>query len=169
MVNYMIVNFLLSILPPTRFFSLKRAALNGLGIPTGKGTSVCGGVRFYGGGRVRIGDGCWIGINCKFYTSKDADVTIGDRCDVAPDTRFVCGTHDIGGPERRAGTGRSSPIRVSSGTWIGSGCTILGGAEIGPASVVGAGALVLAQKFEASSLLLGVPAKVVRQLETEID
>ncbi|MDB5539295.1 MAG: Acetyltransferase (isoleucine patch superfamily)-like protein [Devosia sp.] len=164
MLGYVIANFMLAVLPPTRLFGLKRMLLNRLGVRVGKGTSVCGGVRFYGAGRIIIGEACWIGLNCKFYTSKGADVTIGDRCDIAPDARFVCGTHDIGGAARRAGTGRSSPIRVSSGTWIGTGSIVLGGAEIGEASVVGAGAVVLSQAFEPSSLLIGVPARVARQL-----
>ena len=48
---------------------------------------------------------------------------------------------------------------------IGMGATIMNGAEIGEECVVGAGALVTeGKKFEPRSLLMGVPAKVVRKL-----
>jgi carbonic anhydrase/acetyltransferase-like protein (isoleucine patch superfamily) len=52
---------------------------------------------------------------------------------------------------------------------IGMGAILLNGARIGPGSIVGAGALVPEGKeFPANSLILGVPAKVVREL-TERD
>lgn len=51
---------------------------------------------------------------------------------------------------------------------IGMGAIILDGAEIGDESIVGAGALVTQnKKFPPRSLLLGSPAKAVRQLTDE--
>lgn len=49
---------------------------------------------------------------------------------------------------------------------VGMGSTILNGAVIGENSIVGANALITEGKqFPAESLILGTPAKVVRQLE----
>lgn len=54
---------------------------------------------------------------------------------------------------------------IEAGCLIGIGATILDGVRIGQGSVVGAGALVPAgTNIPAHSLVLGMPAKVVRQL-----
>ncbi|HIQ51286.1 MAG TPA: gamma carbonic anhydrase family protein, partial [Nautiliaceae bacterium] len=51
---------------------------------------------------------------------------------------------------------------------IGMGAIILDGAEIGEESIVGAGSLVTQnKKFPPRSLILGSPAKVVRELTKE--
>lgn len=51
---------------------------------------------------------------------------------------------------------------------IGMGAIILNGAEIGSESIVGAGALVTqGKKFPPRSLILGSPAKLVRELSPE--
>lgn len=51
---------------------------------------------------------------------------------------------------------------------IGMGATILNGAVIGAQSIVGAGALVTEGKvFEGGSLIIGVPARVVRAVTSE--
>mgnify|MGYP001009882676 CR=1 FL=1 len=57
---------------------------------------------------------------------------------------------------------------VGDGCLIGMGAIILGNAEIGPGSVVGAGALVTQGKcFPPRSLIVGSPARCVRQLSPE--
>jgi carbonic anhydrase/acetyltransferase-like protein (isoleucine patch superfamily) len=51
---------------------------------------------------------------------------------------------------------------------IGMGARILNGAVIGPECLVGAGALITEGKqFEAGSLIVGSPARVIRQLTIE--
>lgn len=164
--KYMAANLLLIWLPPTRFFGLKRTLLRMLGITIGDGTRICGGVQFFGAGRVIFGRECWIGLNARFYTSSGRSVTIGDGCDVAPDVCFMNGTHEMGGPERRAGANLSNDVTVGSGSWIGIRAVLLGGAKIGHGSMVAAGSLISGQETPPNSLLAGTPAKVIRQLET---
>jgi carbonic anhydrase/acetyltransferase-like protein (isoleucine patch superfamily) len=54
---------------------------------------------------------------------------------------------------------------VGDGTLIGMGSILLDNSEVGPESIVGAGALVTANtKLPPRSLILGSPARVVRQL-----
>jgi len=51
---------------------------------------------------------------------------------------------------------------------VGMGAIVLDGVEIGARSIIGAGALVTAgKKFPAGSLILGSPAKVVRNLSLD--
>ncbi len=57
---------------------------------------------------------------------------------------------------------------IGDDSLIGMGAIILNGAEIGPESIVGAGALVTqGKKFPPRSLILGSPAKLVRELTSE--
>jgi carbonic anhydrase/acetyltransferase-like protein (isoleucine patch superfamily) len=58
--------------------------------------------------------------------------------------------------------------KIGNACLIGMSATILDGAEIGDESIVGAGALVTGgKKFPPRSLILGSPAKVVRELTDE--
>lgn len=57
---------------------------------------------------------------------------------------------------------------VQDNCLIGMNSTLLNGSFIGKNSIVGAGAVVTEEKhFPEGSLILGVPAKAVRKLETE--
>ncbi len=58
--------------------------------------------------------------------------------------------------------------RVGAGSLIGMGSTLLNGAVIGEGSIVGAGALVTQGKvFPPRSLIIGAPAKLVREVSDE--
>jgi carbonic anhydrase/acetyltransferase-like protein (isoleucine patch superfamily) len=58
--------------------------------------------------------------------------------------------------------------RVGSGTLIGMGAIVLSGAEIGPESVVAAGALIpQGRSYPKRSLLAGAPARKLRDLTDE--
>jgi maltose O-acetyltransferase len=162
--RHVIANMLLSCMPTTRLFAVKRIALIVLGYKIGLRTRICGRVRIHGNGSLSIGNDSWIGIGCEFFITPEAGVTIGDQCDIAPHVHFITGTHDMGGPERRAGTGRSLPIMISDGTWIGTRSTILPGAVVGAASMVAAGAVVPGKCYPEHALLAGVPAVVKKSL-----
>ena len=57
---------------------------------------------------------------------------------------------------------------IGDGSLIGIGAVVLNGAKIGKGCLVGAGALVTEGKeFSDGSMILGSPAKVVRQLTPE--
>ncbi|WP_081504018.1 acyltransferase [Methylococcus capsulatus] len=156
------VNLLLSYLPVTRLFSLKAICLRYAGVDVGKDTYVTGSIKLYGRGGLSVGANGWLGIGCRFYIPVGSSVVIGDRCDIAPEVKFVCGSHRIGTAERRAGEGFADDIVVGAGSWIGVGSTLLAGVRIGEGSVVAAGAVVTPGRYPANALLAGVPAKVVK-------
>jgi carbonic anhydrase/acetyltransferase-like protein (isoleucine patch superfamily) len=57
---------------------------------------------------------------------------------------------------------------VADEVLVGMGAIVLDGAEIGARSIIGAGALVtMHTRIPSGSLVLGAPAKVVRQLDAE--
>ena len=57
-------------------------------------------------------------------------------------------------------------IRIEDHCWLGAGAVILDGVTIGRGSVIGAGAVVT-KSVPASSLAVGVPARVVRDLAAD--
>jgi carbonic anhydrase/acetyltransferase-like protein (isoleucine patch superfamily) len=58
--------------------------------------------------------------------------------------------------------------KVADEVLVGMGAIVLDGAEIGARSIIGAGALVTGNRtFPPGSLILGSPAKAVRNLSTE--
>jgi maltose O-acetyltransferase len=59
-----------------------------------------------------------------------------------------------------------APIAIGDGAWIGSRATILGGSRIGAGSIVAAGAVV-GGDVPANTLVAGVPARPIRDLDEE--
>ncbi len=157
MLHYL-VNLIMAILPPTRAFGFKRILWRLIGANVGYGTRICAGAQIWGGGLVTIGHDTWLGMNLVIIVPPGSEVLIGSNVDVGPDVMIECGSHDIGGPNRRAGKDRSDSIEIGPGTWIGCRATLLGGARIGAGSIVAAGAIVLPGEYPDNVLLKGVPA-----------
>ena len=111
--------------------------------------------------RLHLGEGCFVSTGC-FIDASD-DVWIGARASLAMGVRIITSSHEIGGPERRAGGGRKAPVWVGDGAWIGAGALILPGASIGAGAVVAAGAVVTKDVPE-DTVVAGTPAKQVRVL-----
>lgn len=91
---------------------------------------------------VHVGEGVLLNLNC----TVGHDVVIGDYAELSP------GVHV---------SGRVTIGRLSS---IGSGAAILPGVTIGNRVTVGAGAVVT-KDVGSNKVVVGVPAKVVRELE----
>lgn len=136
----------------------------------------------------KIGKNSWISENAYII----GDVVIGDnvgvwfgviiRGDVAPieignDTNIQDNSvihSEVGFPTKIGNgvtIGHNSIIHgceIGDNSLIGMGAIILNGAKIGKNCIVGAGAVVTEGKvIEDNSLVLGVPAKVVRKLSNE--
>ena len=158
MLRYL-VNMIVAALPPTRAFGLKRFLWQKIGAVVSEGTKINAGARIWGRGPVTIGRETWLGMNLCMIVPAGSQVSIGSNVDIGPDVMMECGSHDIGGPDRRAGTERADSIEIGDGTWIGCRATLLGGARVGAGSIVAAGALVLPGTYPDNVLLKGVPAR----------
>lgn len=158
-----IVNLLLALLPPSRCFTLRYLFLRWAGVGLERNVRFCGRGWVFGRGRLLIGDATWLSPGVMVYTHIDADITIGNRCDIGPGVEFIPGTHDIGSANRRAGEGDARPITVGDGCWIGARTLILGGVSIGEGSIVAAGSVVT-HNVPPNTLVAGAPAGVKRQL-----
>lgn len=123
-------------------------------------------------GDVEIGDDSSIWFNAVVrgdvdYIRIGKETNIQDNVVVHVDEGEPCEIGD------RVTVGHSAVVhacRVADNVLIGMGAIVLNGAEIGEYSIVGAGAVVTGKKYPERSLILGVPAKPVRELnEREIE
>ena len=98
---------------------------------------------------IKIGNRSNIQDNCVVHCTKGYPVEIGDNVSVG----HAAVVHGC---------------RLDDNVLIGMNATVLNGAHISKNSIVGAGAVVSEGKeFPEGSLILGVPAKAVKQVTTE--
>src|SRR3954468_1786108 len=90
-------------------------------------------------------------------------ITVGDFVQIGPNCQFPTATHPLDVGRRREGWEGSAPITIEDDVWLGGGVIVLPGVTIGAGSVVGAGAVVT-RHVPAGVLVVGNPARVVRQL-----
>lgn len=107
------------------------------------------------GRKVHIGHGC-------MFTGH-APIDIADDVMIANKVNLVTGGHPVP-PDQRRDYLTGAPIRVERNVWIGTAATILQGVTIGAGSVVAAGAVVT-HDVPPATLVAGVPATVIRELE----
>ncbi|MGN1362446.1 MAG: sugar O-acetyltransferase [Methanobrevibacter sp.] len=95
-------------------------------------------------------------------------VTIGDNVMIGPNTLITSVGHPISPKSRREHKGLTKPIEIGNDVWLGGNVTILPGVNIGNNVVIGAGAVVT-KDIPDNSLAAGVPAKVIRNIENDIE
>lgn len=142
------------------FWGIKRCLLRVAGATIGKNVRVVGPI--YYTASLIIGSDTFIGR--KFEVHGNGKLTIGDKCDIAPEVSILTGSHEIAGHQQRAGKGKSFSISIGDGCWIGGRVTIMGDTTVGNGAIIGACSLV--NKTIADDVLAaGVPVRVIRKLE----
>jgi maltose O-acetyltransferase len=153
--KYLLLNFLIGIIPSSRFFGVKRFLLRLISKDIGINVRVMKirieAVSFSIGSNTFIGDGAIITGGVESF------VQIGSNCDISSQVNIVTGSHYLGTFERAAGVGFSKNIIIEDGVWIGYGAIILPGVRIGKGSIVAAGSVVTKDVVE-GSMVAGVPA-----------
>ena len=97
---------------------------------------------------IRIGAGSNVQENCVFHVDAGYPLTIGVGCTIG---------HKV----------MLHGCTLGANSLIGMGATVLNGAKIGANCLIGAGALITENKeIPDGSLVMGVPGKVVRELDT---
>lgn len=116
------------------------------------------------GSHIAIGDGTFVNYG---LTALDvAPITIGRHCQIATHVQLLTPWHPLDSTPRRDGLESASPITIGDNVWIGGGAIVLPGVTIGDNSVVGAGSVVT-KDVPANVVVVGNPARVIKQLETE--
>ncbi|MGO4362985.1 acyltransferase [Terrabacter sp. RAF57] len=139
--------------------SWRSILLRRLGFNIGARTYIASGCRFKG---VSLSTGTDCFINHDNYIDS-GEVTIGSGVFIGPGCTLISRDHALGGPERRAGDNRDTPIRIGSGSWIGANVTVLGDVTIESGVVVAAGAVVTGD-LSSNGIYGGVPARLIRKL-----
>jgi acetyltransferase-like isoleucine patch superfamily enzyme len=124
----------------TTFTTLKKRNCEGR-ISIGDNVLIMNGVRLSSASEIRIGDGCML---ANFAYIMDAD------------------WHDI--HDRTSSPGKSAPVILENGVWVGDSAIICKGVTIGKNSIIGAGSVVT-KNIPANVVAAGNPAKVVKKLD----
>ncbi|MBK8988842.1 MAG: acyltransferase [Chloroflexi bacterium] len=114
--------------------------------------------------KLHIGDSCLFNVGCHFDLA--APITIGHNVGVGHQVLFLTGSHEIDDSKRRVGPLMTSPVVIHDGAWLGARCIILPGVTIGKGAVVAAGAVVT-KDVPANTLVAGVPAQIIRELDVD--
>jgi acetyltransferase-like isoleucine patch superfamily enzyme len=111
---------------------------------------------------IRIGDGCVIGRGTSVVGHLDID--IGDHVYTGMNVYITDQNHTYLDIDRPIGVQdpKDEPVKIGSGTWIGTGAVILPGSIIGRNVVVAANAVVRGEVPD-HCVVAGVPARVVRR------
>lgn len=96
------------------------------------------------------------------------EVYIGDNVMIGPNTLITTVGHPITPAGRRAHLGIAKPVHIGNDVWLGGNVTVLPGVTIGNNVVVAAGAVVT-KDVPDNCLVAGVPARVVRSIENDVD
>ncbi|EFV01987.1 bacterial transferase hexapeptide repeat protein [Pseudoramibacter alactolyticus ATCC 23263] len=112
------------------------------------------------GKNIHIGDRVFINVGCKFQDQ--GGIFIGDGALIGHGVVLATLNHDLD-PARRQQL-HPAPIRIGQGAWIGAGATVTAGVTIGEYAVVAAGAVVT-RDVPANTMVGGVPAKLIKNIE----
>ena len=96
------------------------------------------------------------------------EVNIGDNVMIGPGTVITTVGHPISPKGRREQLAETKKVNIGDDVWIGANVTILPGVNIGNNVVIGAGAVVT-HDIPDNSLAVGVPAKVIREIENDLE
>lgn len=121
-------------------------------------------------GNIEIGEESSVWFGCVLRADVDK-ITIGDRTNIQ-DLSMIHLDHGhptvIGNDVTIGHKVMLHGCTIEDGCLIGMSATVLDGAVIGEGSIVGANSLVTAgKKFPPRSLIMGSPAKVVKELDDE--
>ncbi len=106
--------------------------------------------------RTHVQRGCHI-IACL------ADITIGRRCEIAPQCAFYSYDHGMapGVPIMLQPLQTKGQIVIGDDVWLGHGVVVLSGVRIGAGAVIGAGSVV-ATDIPDNAIAAGHPARVIK-------
>ena len=117
----------------------------------------------FGGRKIFIGN--HVKLHDVLINAVNGEVHIGDGTFFGHRAMLLTGSHKInffGVDRQKAIVGK--PIHLGEGVWVGSGAIILGGVSVGDGAVIAAGAVVT-QNISAYSVVGGVPARLIKNIE----
>jgi len=130
----------------------------------GKNVVVKNNCYFGNGSNLSVGNFSQLGQNLKV----SGPVSIGANVMMGPDVVIMAVTHDVSDLNKPmidpSNLSIEEPVFIGDNVWIGTRVIILPGVSIGSNSIIGSGAVVT-KSFENSSVIGGVPAKIIKKRE----
>ena len=91
-------------------------------------------------------------------------IIIGDHTNLGPNVGIISANHDLVDNTQHV---KADPIRIGKHCWIGMNAVILPAVVLGDFTIVGAGAVVTKSFTEGYCVIVGNPARIVKQLDKE--
>ena len=132
----------------------------------GRDVTICPGFMCDNGKNIHVGDQFLANYNVTILDIMP--VHIGDYVMIGPNTLISTVNHPIAPKGRREHLGIGKPVTIGNDVWLGGNVTICPGVTIGNNVVVAAGAVVT-KNVPDNSLVGGVPAKLIRMIESDIE
>ncbi len=114
------------------------------------------------GKNITIGKNVFINSGCRFQDQ--GGITIGDGALIGHNVVLATLNHDFS-PKKRS-TLHPAPIVIGKNVWIGANATVVPGVTIGNGAIIAAGTVVTKNVPE-NVVVGGVPAKIMKMLDTE--
>ena len=128
----------------------------------GKNVVLSRNVRFWGDGKIVLGDNVCIGDNTTIFASSCAGVYIGNDTYIAADCYIIDMNHGYEyGKSVKECKDTYGKIIIGKNVWLGQDVTVLKNSVIGDGCVVGAKSLIN-KKFEDEVVIAGNPAKIIK-------
>lgn len=155
---------------PTQAFSRTRTMLlRQAGMKIGQSSLIQGPLRITGGVDnpcQYISIGVFTLISGALHADVGAPIRIGNRVRIGHDVSLLTVDHEVGSEDMRSGDRKYGPIDIGDGAWLASRVVVLPGVRIGAGAIVAAGSVVT-KDVPANALVVGVPARVVRDLSQQ--
>ena len=119
-------------------------------------------VRVDYGDNITVGEGTF--VNYGLVALDVAQISIGAHCQIGPNVQLLTPVHPLEPTPRACSLEAADPITIGDNVWLGGGVIVCPGVTIGDNCVIGAGSVVT-KDIPASSLAVGNPARVLRQLD----
>jgi acetyltransferase-like isoleucine patch superfamily enzyme len=113
------------------------------------------------GKNINVGKNVFINSGCRFQDQ--GGITIGDGVLIGHNVVLATLNHDI--DPRKRSTLHPAPIMIGHDVWIGANATVVPGVTIGDGAIIAAGAVVT-KDVPPNVIVGGVPAKIVKKIET---
>jgi acetyltransferase-like isoleucine patch superfamily enzyme len=113
------------------------------------------------GKNISVGRNVFINSGCRFQDQ--GGISIGDGALIGHNVVLATLNHDI--DPRKRSTLHPAPISIGQDVWIGANATVLPGVTVGDGAIIAAGAVVT-KDVPANVIAGGVPAKIIKKIET---
>lgn len=147
-------------------YEAREAAIRELFGSVGKNPAVLPVFNCDNGKNIHVGDNFLTNYNVTILDI--APFTAGNDVMIGPHTLITTVNHPLSPKGRREALGQGKPVVIGNDVWIGGNVTILPGVTIGNNVVIAAGAVVT-KDVPDNSLVGGVPARIIREIENDVD